>query len=132
MTGRLREELRTMQDCSALRIFGGEHQPLHPCQTDRSGAHRARLKRDAERCSVQPLIAELRRSRAQDQLLGVRRRVLPLDDAIAVGSQDRAVARQQHGAHRHFATPASGLGFRKRECYGFIVIHAGPEEFEKD
>lgn len=132
MTGRLREKLRAMQDRAALWIVCREHQSFDARQADRAGAHRAGLERDVERRSRQPLIAELRGSGAQHELLGVRGRVPPLNNAIAVGGQHHAVAGQQHGTDRYFAASGSGLGFLERECYGFIVIHAGPEEFEKD
>src|SRR5690349_5924729 len=82
VTGRLGEELRTMQDCAAFRIFRREYQALDACQADRAGAHRARLERDVERRSDEPLVSQLRGCRAQNQLLGVCRRVLAFDDAI--------------------------------------------------
>ena len=51
MTGRLLEKPRAVQDCATLGIVGGEHKTVHARKADRSGAHRARLKRNEERRS---------------------------------------------------------------------------------
>ncbi len=50
--------------------------------------------------------------------------IVPLDDAVAVFRQERAVRRQKHRADGDFTAFAGGFGFPNRECYGFGVIHA--------
>src|SRR5260221_8386738 len=48
VAGRLREDARPVLDPAAFRIVGAEIDPAHPEQSDRRGAHRARLERDME------------------------------------------------------------------------------------
>ncbi len=54
-------------------------------------------------------------------------RVAPLDDAVAIRREKRTVLGQEHRADGHFAPLSRGLGFGKRQCYGFSVSHSGPE-----
>ena len=132
MAGRLREEARTVQDRAALGILRREHQPADTRQADRAGAHRARLERGVKCRARQSFIAEIRSARVQYQHLGVGCRIMPLDNTVAVGSDQRTVGRNKHRAHRHLAAFGCRLGFLERECYGFIVIHHGPKELGQD
>lgn len=132
MARRLREKTRAMQNRTALGILGRKHQPFDARQTDRARTHRARLERDIERRSEKTFVAKFRCSRAQRQQLGMCGRVMPLHDAVALGSEQRAFPRQKHRTDRHFAPARGVLGFGKRQCYGFNVVHRGPEEFGQD
>jgi len=132
VAGRLREEARAVEDRAAFGILGREHQPLDAREANCTRTHRARLERDEERGADEALIAELGRASAQHQRFGVRGRIAPLDDAVAVRRKKCAVRRQEHRADRYFAPACGGLGFGKRQCYGFNVSHPGPEEFGQD
>ena len=132
MAGRLLEEARTVQDRAALGILCREHKPLDAREADCSGAHRAWFERDEERRPDQTLIAELGRTGPQHQRFGMCSGIVPFDDAVAVGRQKSALSRKQRRADRDFAPLCGGLGFGKRQCYGFSVSHPGPEEFGQD
>src|SRR6185295_6401517 len=123
MTARLLEEARAVQDGAALGILRSEHETRHARQADSAGAHRAGFERNVQRRAQQPLIAEPGRACTQYQHFGMRGRIVPLDNSVAVGGQKRAFGRQQRCADRHLAAFCRGLGFQERQCYGCIVIH---------
>jgi hypothetical protein len=61
-------------------------------------------------------------SLADDQHLGVRRRVAERLHLVAGGGQDRAAAAVDHDrAHRHLAAPRGGLGLGQRARHRRLV-----------
>jgi len=127
MAGRLFEEAGAVQHGAALRVVRREHQARNAGKAHRAGAHGARLQRDEKAGAKQPLVAELRGARAQHQHFGMRGGIAQLDNAVARGRQQGAVAGDKRRADRHLAARARALRFGKRECYGFVVMHANPK-----
>lgn len=123
VTGGLGEEVRPVEDRPALRVLCGEDDAGNARKTHRAGTHRARLKCYEKRCPEKPLIAESCGTRTQNKHLGMRGRIVSLDDAVALTRQHLAVGSNQHRAHRHLAACARRFGFGERHGHIVVVRH---------
>ncbi len=112
-----------MEHRAALRILRREDQPRNARETHRPRAHRARLQRDEQARAAQTFVTQRGGARAQHQHLGMRGRIVALDDAVAVAREHASVGADEHRAHRHLAPRTGALRFGERQCYGFRVIH---------
>lgn len=104
MTGRLLKEARAVHNRAAFRVVSGINELANASKADRARTHGARLKRDIEVQSWQPVIAELACGRADGFDLGMCGGIVIQDRLIMAFCDDLArVWIKNHGSDGHFA-----------------------------
>ena len=96
-------------DRAALRVGCAVIEPGDPRMGDRAGTHCARLEGDPQIAVLQPVPAERLGCGANRQHLGMRGRIAPLLDAVAVAGQQRPMS-VAGGHHQHVLRGGEGGG----------------------
>jgi hypothetical protein len=117
MASRVREDSRSVQNATTLRIICTEVEPSYACQRNRGRAHRTRLERDIKITFYQPLRANRCASAANRKHLGVRRWIALLACTVAGAGEDTAIAASDNGPDRHLATFHRSPRLIKRELH---------------
>jgi len=105
---------------SRLGIFRSVDQAANAGVGDGAGAHRARLNRDVDVAIEQTIVADGEPGFAQGNDLGMRRRIIRSDRAIAAAPDDLAVA-HDHRSDRHFAEREGTLRLAQRFFHEQLV-----------
>jgi hypothetical protein len=109
-------------DGSAFGVVRTVYQTRDAGLNDRAGAHAAGLDGDVERCSCEAVISEGARGFAQDDDLGVRRRIAIADGAVCSARHDGAVGvAHKYGAYRHFTGSRCAARFFERDSHELNV-----------
>ena len=125
MTSCLLEELRAVQHRAAFRVFGGKDQPVDARKADGARAHGAGFQRDAQRHSDQPLVSEQIRGSLYNNHLGMRGRIVPLDDSVAIAGENLTIGTGDDGPDRNLS-PLAGLGgLIEGDGHQFVICHLG-------
>jgi len=120
------EEPRAVKHGSALWILRGKDELRHPCETDRTGAHRAGFQRRAKGHPDEPFVSEPLRRVFHDNHTGVRCRITPLDDSVAVARENVTAWAGDDGADRDFPPLACLGSLFKSERHQFVICHSEP------
>ena len=128
MAGRLGKEAAAALDGATFRVVAAPVEAPDPRERYRRGTHRAGFEGHVEIAVDEPFAAKAGAGRADDEDLGVRRRVVILDRAIA-GFRDDKAAAHDHGANRHLAPHRRCAGLLERARHrGFsfftVLAHA--------
>ncbi len=121
------EHPRAVLHRTPLGIAGCVIEPRDPGVGNRSGTHRARLKRNPELAAIESLVAQLRRGRANRQHFGMGGRIVAGARRI-VGACDNHAVLDHDRTDRHFPDGFAQPCLRDRLAHRFgkgPALHLG-------
>jgi hypothetical protein len=110
------QDFKAGAESSAFRIVGGIDKPRNACLNDGAGTHCARFERDVEGRVGKAIVAEQAGALADHDDLGVGRRIVIADGAVATARDEHFIVHQER-ANGSFASFRGSVRLVQRDAH---------------